>query len=196
MTGPAFITAARCDRETLVVSLAFEPLASSDYLTEAVLAILRLLGTVQDLGDAGDDVHVLVHSTVVALAELVRRCQEHGIEVRDVTPSGSFTAADVLSAARDRGVPAFTPTPVTHPKILLASLGLDLRSASVRERLIDLNRRHEIELVRVEMPDTCRISLIGRGVPSSMLHESEIRDSVSVWHAVQLPIGAWPGGAS
>jgi hypothetical protein len=54
----------------------------------------------------------------------------------------------VLEAARARGVPAFD-TATGGRQILLASLGLDLARADVRDALLELHLRGELRIAVV-----------------------------------------------
>lgn len=64
----------------------------------------------------------------------------------------ALTAADLLALARQQGLTAFdSPPRIGFPsKILLASLGIDVRDLATQDRLVELNRAGEIRLTRVD----------------------------------------------
>jgi len=103
------------------------------------------------------------------------------------TPSPVPTTEQVLAAARTRGVTAFGPS-ASERKVLLASLGLDLARADVCTTLLDLHRRREIRLARIDLTAGARASLAERGHHDSLLFASEIRtpDGIATFHAVAL----------
>jgi hypothetical protein len=105
--------------------------------------------------------------------------------------AAQLTGAEVLDAARRSGVPAFDDPPASPfaPRFLLASLGLPLREPAIVRALIELHRRGEIVLARVDMPALCRGSLLARRRNPALLDESEIGDGTSTFHAVELPPG-------
>ena len=102
------------------------------------------------------------------------------------------TTASILAACRSRGVDAIAHVPspdgegayVHDQKFLLASLGLDLMDVRVRRRLLVLNQAAEIALVSVDIPETARRSLAERGLDTSLVDRSELRDQGSAFHAV------------
>lgn len=96
-----------------------------------------------------------------------------------------ITASDLMAAVGSRGVPAQEPVPGLPVKVLLASI-VDMRSADVRAQLLGLMRSGGIVLARVDLPTVVRASLVGRGVPSSLLDESELSSAggVATFHAL------------
>jgi hypothetical protein len=98
----------------------------------------------------------------------------------------TLTAEQVLEAARDRGVPAFD-TVTGERLILLASLGLDLARAEIRDALLELHLRGELRLVRISRPSVVRTDLDARGLRFELVDESALREADMIFHAVVLP---------
>lgn len=101
-------------------------------------------------------------------------------------PAPALTAEHLHTAARS-GVTAFGPD-AARPKVLLASLGLDLGRADVRAGLVALHQRREIRLARLDYTAGVMTSLKERGLDGALLHASEIRtpDGSATFHVLAL----------
>lgn len=105
---------------------------------------------------------------------------------RMVTAPVTHTAEQVLEATRAPGVPAFD-TVTGERLILLASLGLDLARAEIRDALLELHLRGELRLVRISRPSVACDDLGARGLRFELVDESALREGAISFHAVVLP---------
>lgn len=96
-----------------------------------------------------------------------------------------LTAEQVLEAARARGVPAFDTT-TGERLVLLASLGLDLARADIRDALLALHQGDELRLVHISNPSVVRADLDSRGFRFELVDESALRNGNMAFHAVVL----------
>jgi hypothetical protein len=129
-----------------------------------------------------------VLGTMVALLEAMLATADSHLRTEH-TPLAPMvlTAAQVLEAARDRGVPAFAEAP-GHRLILLGSLGLDLAAPAIRAALIELHRCGELRLVALDEPDAARADLVARGLPADLVDASAVSAAAadSTYHAVAI----------
>ena len=100
---------------------------------------------------------------------------------RAATPVRIFRRSG--SSAHARGVSAFA----NGQMVLLASLGLDLKSANIRAALLETHHRGEIRPARLDNPGAARVALDARGLRPKLVDESIISDGDSIFHAVELP---------
>src|SRR5262245_10427519 len=106
-------------------------------------------------------------------APSLRQRHQLGTRPGEHVAMAALTAADLLALARQQGLTAFdSPPRIGFPsKILLASLGIDVRDLATQDRLVELNRAGEIRLTRVDADwlvpvDPARNSLAaGSGIP-------------------------------
>jgi hypothetical protein len=106
---------------------------------------------------------------------------------REPAAPAPVLTAEHLHTAAQSGVTAFGPGAAT-PKVLLASLGLDLGRADVCADLVALHQRREIRLARVDYTAGVVASLAERGIDDALLYASEIRtpDGSATFHVLAL----------
>jgi hypothetical protein len=96
-----------------------------------------------------------------------------------------LTAEQVLEAARARGVPSFAGA-TGERRILLASLGLDLTDSGIRAALVEMHRRGELHLARIDDVGATRADLAARGLRIDLVEESAVGDGAVLFHVVMV----------
>jgi hypothetical protein len=95
----------------------------------------------------------------------------------------ALTAEQVLDAARVRGVPAFAGA-AGERRILLSSLGLDLTDPGIRVVLVEMHRRGELHLARINDVGAVHADLAARGLRIDLVEESAVGDGAALFHVV------------
>lgn len=126
---------------------------------------------------------VVLAATVTLLESVLEAAGIDTASERLPTAPVTLTAEQVLEAARTRGVSAFA----NGQMVLLASLGLDLKSANIRAALLEMHHRRELRLARLANSGAARVALDARGLRPELVDESIISDGESIFHAVELP---------
>lgn len=127
----------------------------------------------------------VILTATIALIDSVLQAADVGIAAERPTVSVAFTAEQVLEVARARGVPAFARA-VGDRLILLASLGLDLAAPGIQTALVEMHRRQELRLARINDVDAVRADLAARGLRIELVDESAIVDGDMTFHAVVI----------
>ena len=94
-----------------------------------------------------------------------------------------LTAEQVLEAARVRGVSLLAGA-AGDRRILLASLGLDLTDREIRAALVEMHRRGELHLGRIDDVGAARADLAARGLRIELIEESAVGDGAALFHVV------------
>jgi hypothetical protein len=123
--------------------------------------------------------------TVLAAADRHRTERTPTAPVALTAAPVALTSAQVLEAARARGVPAFGE-PAGDRLILLGSLGLDLTEPALRAALVDLHRRGEIRLATISQLDAVRDDLAARGLRAEFVDASALADGDTTYHAIAI----------
>lgn len=122
---------------------------------------------------------------ITLLETMLAAADRHLRTERTPTAPVALTAAQVLEAARARGVPAFGEL-AEDRLILLGSLGLDLTEPAIRAALIDLHRRGEIRLATISQLDAVRDDLAARGLRAELVDASALADGDTTYHAIAI----------
>jgi hypothetical protein len=101
----------------------------------------------------------------------------------------ALTAEQVLEVARARGVPAFAGA-VGDRLIFLSSLGFDLTEPGIRAALVEMHRRGELRLARLEDAGAARVDLAARGLRIDLVEWSAIDDGDTTYHVVVVSADA------
>ena len=128
-----------------------------------------------------------VLATIGVLLESI--LEATGVDItRERLPTApiTLTAEEVLEAGRAYGVAPFGRE-AAERLVLLASLGLDLASPSIRAALVEMHHHREIRLVRLDNAGAARADLHSRGFRFELVDESVISDGYTTFHAVVLP---------
>jgi hypothetical protein len=127
-----------------------------------------------------------VLTAMITLLETVLAATDRHLRIeRASTAPVALTGAQVLEAARARGVPAFGE-PAGDRLILLGSLGLDLTEPAIRAALVDLHRRGEIRLATISQLDAVRDDLAARGLRAELVDASALADGDTTYHAIAI----------
>jgi hypothetical protein len=84
---------------------------------------------------------------------------------------------------RARGVPAFAGA-AGERLILLSSFGLDLTDPGIRTALVEMHRRGELHLARINDVGAAHADLAARGLRIDLVEESAIDDGDTTLHMV------------
>src|SRR6185436_11131170 len=117
-----------------------------------------------------------VLAAIITLLEAVLAAAELDLAAgRAPTAPVALTAEQVLEAARARGVSAFAGGDGDR-RILLATLGLDLNDSGIRTALVEMHRRGELHLARIDDASAVRADLAARGLRVDLIEGSAVGD--------------------